>query len=284
MVAQTSSPVERLFAAQKAQQYEVAASSCRERKTKLLALKKAVEETFRQEIRDALYADFQKPQAETDLTEIFAVTSEINHTVKYLERWMSDRYVRTPLSFFGSSSYIRYQPKGVCLIISPWNFPLNLSLGPLISAKQKRRVETYIAEAGAPVLAQGRVAGNAPAGGFYVAPVLLGPVDPNSRIAQEEVFGPVLCAIPFDTEAEAIEIANGTEYGLVASVWTRDGGRQARVANAMRCGQVFINGYGAGGGVELPFGGIRKSGHGREKGFEALHEFSTIRTIVNHHG
>ena len=134
MVAQTSSPVERLFAAQKAQQYEVAASSCRERKTKLLALKKAVEETFRQEIRDALYADFQKPQAETDLTEIFAVTSEINHTVKYLERWMSDRYVRTPLSFFGSSSYIRYQPKGVCLIISPWNFPLNLSLGPLISA------------------------------------------------------------------------------------------------------------------------------------------------------
>ena len=157
-------------------------------------------------------------------------------------------------------------------------------LGPLISARQKKRVETYIAEAGAPVLAQGRVAADAPAGGFYVAPVLFGPVDPASRIAQEEVFGPVLCAIPFDTADEAIAIANGTEYGLVASVWTRDGSRAARVANAMRCGQVFINGYGAGGGVELPFGGIRKSGHGREKGFEALYEFSTIRTIVNHHG
>ena len=157
-------------------------------------------------------------------------------------------------------------------------------LGPLISARQKKRVETYIAQADAPVLAQGRIAGNAPAGGYYVAPVLFGPVDPASRIAQEEVFGPVLCAIPFDTEDEAIRIANGTDYGLVAAVWTRDGARQQRVAGAMRCGQVFINGYGAGGGVELPFGGIRKSGHGREKGFEALYEFSTIRTIVNHHG
>ena len=145
-------------------------------------------------------------------------------------------------------------------------------------------LESEVAEAGAPVLARGRVAADAPAGGFYVAPVLFGPVDPASPIAQEEVFGPVLCAMPFDTEAEAIAIANGTQYGLVASVWTRDGARQARVANAMRCGQVFINGFGAGGGVELPFGGIRKSGHGREKGFEALYEFSTIRTIVNHHG
>ena len=132
MITETS--VNQLFAAQKLHQYKVAAGSCAERKTKLLALKRAVEETFRQEIRDALYADFKKPQAETDLTEIFAVTSEINHTVKYLEKWMSDHYVRTPLSFFGSSSYVRYEPKGVCLIISPWNFPVNLSLGPLISA------------------------------------------------------------------------------------------------------------------------------------------------------
>lgn len=132
MITETS--VNQLFAAQKLHQYKVAAGSCAERKTKLLALKKAVEETFRQEIRDALYADFKKPQAETDLTEIFAVTSEINHTLKYLEKWMSDHYVRTPLSFFGSSSYVRYEPKGVCLIISPWNFPVNLSLGPLISA------------------------------------------------------------------------------------------------------------------------------------------------------
>lgn len=134
MVADTSSAIAGLFEAQKASQYKAAGSSCAERKKKLLALKKAVEETFRREIRDALYADFRKPQAETDLTEIFAVTSEISHTVKYLEKWMSDRYVRTPLSFFGSSSFVRCEPRGTCLIISPWNFPVNLSLGPLVSA------------------------------------------------------------------------------------------------------------------------------------------------------
>lgn len=134
MVTDTDRSIDRLFEAQRANQYKVGRSSCAQRKAKLLALKKAVEEVFRQEIRDALYADFRKPQAETDLTEIFAITSEINHTVKYLEKWMSDRYVRTPLSFFGSSSFVRCEPKGVCLIISPWNFPVNLSLGPLISA------------------------------------------------------------------------------------------------------------------------------------------------------
>ncbi|AUH64177.1 aldehyde dehydrogenase family protein [Paracoccus zhejiangensis] len=157
-------------------------------------------------------------------------------------------------------------------------------LGPLISARQKKRVETYISEAGAPLIAQGRIRADAPPGGFYVAPAVFGPVDPASRLAQEEVFGPVLAVIPFDDEAEAIRIANGTEYGLVAAVWTRDGGRQQRVAKAMRCGQVYINGFGAGGGVELPFGGVRKSGHGREKGFAALYEFSQIKTIVNNHG
>ncbi|OSP54212.1 aldehyde dehydrogenase family protein [Pseudoruegeria sp. SK021] len=157
-------------------------------------------------------------------------------------------------------------------------------LGPLISAKQKRRVEGYIAEADAPLIARGRIASDVPVGGYYVAPAVFGPCDPNSRIAQEEVFGPVLAMIPFDDEAEAIRIANGTEYGLVAAVWTKDGARQQRVAKALRCGQVFINGYGAGGGVELPFGGIRKSGHGREKGFAALLEFSHIKTIVSNHG
>ncbi|WP_422003161.1 aldehyde dehydrogenase family protein [Roseovarius mucosus] len=157
-------------------------------------------------------------------------------------------------------------------------------LGPLISAKQKKRVETYIAEADAPLMARGSIDPKAPKGGYYVAPAVFGPCDPKARIAQEEVFGPVLCLIPFEDEAEAISIANATEYGLVAAVWTKDGGRQQRVAKAIRCGQVFINGYGAGGGVELPFGGIRKSGHGREKGFAALLEFSRIKTIINNHG
>lgn len=157
-------------------------------------------------------------------------------------------------------------------------------MGPVISAKQKERIERYIADCDEPVIARGRIGENTPRDGFYVAPVLFGPCDPNSTIAQEEIFGPVLCVIPFEDEAEAIAIANGTEYGLVASVWTRDGARQKRVAKALHCGQVFINNFGAAGGVELPFGGVRKSGHGREKGFVALHEFSRIKTVVNYYG
>jgi aldehyde dehydrogenase (NAD+) len=90
--------------------------------------------------------------------------------------------------------------------------------------------------------------------------------------------------IAFDGEAEALAIANGTAYGLVAGVWTRDGGRQMRMARKLQCGQVFINNYGAGGGVELPFGGVKHSGHGREKGFEALYGFSTLKTVAIHHG
>lgn len=132
-VAQKSKILE-TFEAQRAYQYEVANTGYRERIAKLKALRNAVENTYRQEIRDALYADLRKPQAESDLSEIFAVTTEINHAIKNLRSWTSKRYVSTPLAFIGSSSYIQYQPKGVCLIISPWNFPLNLTVGPLVSA------------------------------------------------------------------------------------------------------------------------------------------------------
>lgn len=159
--------------------------------------------------------------------------------------------------------------------------------GPLINAAQKQRVEGFIARAkasGIPVLAEGRVADGVPPGGYYVAPVLFGPVPRGHELACDEVFGPVLSAIPFDDEADAIELANATDYGLIAAVWTRDGGRQTRVAKAMKCGQVYINAYGAGGGVELPFGGVKRSGHGREKGFLALEEFCTVKTVVQFHG
>lgn len=163
----------------------------------------------------------------------------------------------------------------------------DLDCGPLISKGQLARVKGFIERAeadGLELLAEATVSPDAPAGGFYCAPRLYGPVPPENRLAREEVFGPVLSLIPFDGEEEAIQLANGTDFGLVAGIWTENGRRQMRVANAMRCGQVFVNGYGAGGGIELPFGGVKKSGHGREKGFEALYEFSASRTIVINHG
>ena len=163
----------------------------------------------------------------------------------------------------------------------------DLDLGALINPRQKERVAGMISaaeEAGIPILAKGTIRQGAPAGGYYHAPVLFGPVDPKAAIAQEEVFGPVLALFPFEGEEEAIRLANGTDFGLVAGIWTRDGARQHRVAKRVRAGQVFVNGYGAGGGVELPFGGFKKSGHGREKGFEALYDMSATKTIVFNHG
>src|SRR6185503_4657809 len=111
-------------------------------------------------------------------------------------------------------------------------------------------------------------------------PTLLSGVSPDNRLAQDEIFGPVQVVIPFDSEEEAVAIANGTDYGLVAGIWTSHGGRQMRLAKTIRSGQVFINNYGAGGGVELPFGGTGRSGHGREKGMEALYGFSRLKTVA----
>lgn len=159
--------------------------------------------------------------------------------------------------------------------------------GPLINAGQKARVEGFIREAmdsGVPLLAQGRVADGVHPGGYYVPPTMFGPVPRDHVLARQEVFGPVLAAIPFKDEEDAVALANSTEFGLIAAVWTRDGGRQTRLAKRMQCGQVYINAYGAGGGVELPFGGVKKSGHGREKGFLALEEFCSVKTIVQYHG
>ena len=163
----------------------------------------------------------------------------------------------------------------------------DLDCGPLISAAQKQRVEGFLTKAaaeGIPVLARAQFANDLPAGGYYVAPALYGPVPQSNRLACDEVFGPVLSAIPFADEDDAIRLANATAYGLTAGVWTENGGRQLRVAKGLKCGQVFVNNYGAGGGVELPFGGMKRSGYGREKGMEALHHLTTVKTVVLKHG
>jgi aldehyde dehydrogenase (NAD+) len=161
----------------------------------------------------------------------------------------------------------------------------NLAVGPLISARQKAVVQGFLAQgADLTLAAQGQIVADAPAGGHYVAPTLFSEVPPDHPLAQQEIFGPVQVLIPFDTEAEALAIANGTAFGLVAAIWSRDGGRQMRLARALKSGQVFINNYGAGGGVELPFGGVGQSGHGREKGLEALYGFSQLKTVAAWHG
>jgi aldehyde dehydrogenase (NAD+) len=157
-------------------------------------------------------------------------------------------------------------------------------LGPIVSARQRDRVAGMLAGAGGFVAATGEVASDAPAGGFYLPPVLLAGLPHDHDLAQQEIFGPVQAVFPFDDDDHAVALANGTPYGLVAAVWTGDTGRAMRLPRRLRAGQVFVNNYGAGGGVELPFGGRGASGHGREKGFEALYGFTALKTVAAWHG
>lgn len=160
--------------------------------------------------------------------------------------------------------------------------PDDPDLGPLISAKQLGRVTGMVEKASE--IAEPRIGGlgriGVPDKGFYFPPTVFDNVDPASEIAQEEVFGPVLATTVFQNEDEAVAQANGTEYGLISAVWTSNIDTANRMARDVRAGQVYINTYGAGGGVEFPFGGFKKSGYGREKGFEALTELCQIKTVV----
>lgn len=134
MTKYTDNKFNDLFSRQTVNQYKIGNTSYKERITKLEKLRNALEFTYKQKIRDALYADFKKPILETDLTEIYPLLSEIKFAKRHLKSWLKNQQVDTPLALLGASSYIKYEPKGVCLIISPWNFPINLTFGPLVSA------------------------------------------------------------------------------------------------------------------------------------------------------
>jgi aldehyde dehydrogenase (NAD+) len=156
------------------------------------------------------------------------------------------------------------------------------TLGPMITRGQFDTVQEYFAVAqseGAVLRTGGSVAAGAAAGGgFYVEPTVYSGVTNDMRIAREEVFGPVLVIIPFDTEEEAIELANDSDFGLVGGVFSSDMSRAFRVAEAMEAGQVYINSWSTQ-SVQMPFGGHKSSGYGREKGIEALAHYSHVKSI-----
>ncbi|GHC16633.1 aldehyde dehydrogenase family protein [Aidingimonas halophila] len=159
--------------------------------------------------------------------------------------------------------------------------------GPLINARQRAKLEDRLAAAkadGIRVAAAGQLAESAPAEGHFVVPQMLVDVPEGHHVSCEELFGPVLAVQRFNDEDDAIRLAHTSDFGLCAGIWTRDGGRQQRLAKRIRSGQVFINDYGAAGGVELPFGGMGRSGHGREKGFEGLKSYTQIKTVAIRHG
>lgn len=156
-------------------------------------------------------------------------------------------------------------------------------IGPILNENQFNRVMNFIDEArnegtiitgGEPVQVEGCE------GGYFIKPTIVDEVSHSSHIAQQEVFGPVLTVFSFQTVEQAIQIANDTEYGLVTGIWTSNINKAHTVANSVQSGQVFINNYGAGGGIQMPFGGYKKSGFGREKGLIALQNYTQIKNVA----
>ncbi len=156
-------------------------------------------------------------------------------------------------------------------------------IGPLVDARQQERVEHYVRlgiEEGATLLYEGTLPDDPScAEGFFVAPRVLGDVTPEMTVAQDEIFGPVACLMRFESDDEAVEIANGTQYGLTAAICTRDEVRAANLAERLEVGMVFVNNYTRRTFIGSPFGGVKGSGYGREYGPETLHEFVRAKNV-----
>jgi len=160
-------------------------------------------------------------------------------------------------------------------------------IGPILNEKQFKRVQSYIqlAQTEGEVLFGGKACTiEGCENGFYIEPTIVDNLNPDSKLAQEEIFGPVLSVLTFENDQEALHLANNTDYGLVTGVWTQDISRAHYLASRIDSGQVFINNYGAGGGIQMPFGGYKKSGFGREKGWMALYNYTQVKNIAIQYG
>lgn len=157
----------------------------------------------------------------------------------------------------------------------------NVDLGPLISARQRNRVAEYLDLARAEGAVFALDGGVLEGPGYFVRPTVLTGVDPSSRVAQEEIFGPVLTVIPFDTEDDAVMLANDTVYGLAAAVWTNDLARAHRVSSRLDAGSVWVNRFGPGAAAAAS-GGFKQSGLGRDGGAEWIHSYTELKSVTVH--